>query len=447
MIALYGYSREEMLKMNVADLVLPEDREKSQVFFKTLKKNGSYDKYDGRFYDKKGDLKYIEVSSKAFYNDAGEMIGSRDIIRDVTEKKKIEAQLIDSEQKFRTVVTNSEAIIFILDKNGVFTLSEGKGLKALGLKPGEVVGESVFELYGDYPDIIHAVKLALEGTASKVIAKVGDLYYDTFYSPYFCPEGCQGVIGLSMDITERIQKEEELVKARKQAEESDQLKTAFLANLSHEIRTPMNAILGFSALMGNDGLSTEDRAMYLEIVQSKGNELLQLLTDMINVSKIEAGIISLNKEYVNVNQILSEFVTVAEHQVAERNRSGISIRHSMPEEEVIIYNDENKLRQVLNNLLQNAIKFTEEGFIELGYSKENGEIRFYMKDSGIGIDAREKELVFERFRQVNDALNRSAGGTGLGLYICKTLVTHMGGKIWVESAPNYGSTFYFSLPA
>ena len=129
-----------------------------------------------------------------------------------TKKTRVELELINSEQKFRTIVTNSEAIVFILDGKGVFTLSEGKGLKALGLKPGEVVGASVFDLYKDNPDILDAVTKALKGTSSKLIIQVGNLHFDTFYSPYLSPSGnCIGVIGLSVDITDRIKKEEEVL--------------------------------------------------------------------------------------------------------------------------------------------------------------------------------------------------------------------------------------------
>ena len=244
----------------------------------------------------------------------------------------------------------------------------------------------------------------------------------------------------------RCRKEEELENARKKAEESDHLKSAFLANLSHEIRTPMNAILGFSALLGDGKIEVEDRNSYLEIVQTKGNELLQMLTDMINISKIEAGVISLNRESFDLKNLLKEFVKVTEQELIIRNRKGVEIRHSIPEEDLFLINDQYKLRQILNNLIQNATKFTREGHIELGYTRESEKVILYVRDSGIGIKQEEAEIIFERFRKLDDPLSRNAGGTGLGLYISKTLITHMGGEIWVESSPGEGSAFFLSLP-
>lgn len=447
MTDLAGFSRDEMLKMIVGELVQAEDIESYKAFFSQLHEQGSYTGFTGKFIDKHGSLKHIEISSKAFYDDHGEIAGSRNIIRDVTDKKRIETELINSEQKFRTVITNSEAIIFILDEEGVFTLSEGKGLKALGLKPGEVVGASVFDLYKDNEDILDAVAKALEGTSSKLIIQVGNLHYDTFYSPYRCPTGkCIGVIGLSVDITERIKKEEELELAKKKAEEADHLKSAFLANVSHEIRTPMNAILGFSSLLAGDKLSVEEKKTYAQVVQSKGDELLQMLTDLIDISKIEAGIISVIRAPINVNKLLAEYITFAKQELVTRKIHDVEIIQSIPAQVVRISSDEAKVRQILNNLLVNAIKFTKEGSIEIGFGLEEKQLVIYVRDTGIGISPEQHEVIFDRFSQLDNDYSHTTGGTGLGLYVSKTLIKLLDGQIWLESSPGKGSTFYFSLP-
>jgi len=447
MTELSGFSREDMLKMNVRNLVQADDIESSNAFFSQLHEQGSYTGYTSRFIDKHGSLKHIEINSKVFYDDNGELAGSRDIIRDVTDKKRIETELINSEQRFRTVITNSEAIVFILDEEGVFTLSEGKGLQALGLKPGEVVGASVFDLYKDNPDILDAVAKALEGTSSKLIVQVGNLHFDTFYSPYRCPTGeCIGVIGLSVDITDRIKKEEELELARKKAEESDHLKSAFLANMSHEIRTPMNAILGFSSLLVGDKLSMEEKKTYAKVVQSKGDELLQMLTDLIDISKIEAGIISVTSAPINVNKLLAEYITFAQQELVIRKIHSVKIINSIPEQVVIIESDEAKVRQILNNLLVNAIKFTKEGSIEFGFSPEEEQLIIYVRDTGIGISPEQHEVIFDRFSQLDNDYSHTTGGTGLGLYVSKTLIKLLDGHIWLESSEGKGTTFYFSLP-
>ncbi len=447
MTQLSGFSREEMLEMHVGEFLPDEDVERFKKFFSHLYKAGSYAGYAGKFIDKLGSLKDIEISSKAFYEKNGKIIGSRNIIRDVTEKKKIEQELVNSEQKFRTVITNSEAIIFILDSKGTFTLSEGKGLKALGLNPGEVVGASVFELYRDNQDIVDAVELALNGTSNKLITQVGNLHYDTFYSPYLNPNGeCIGVIGLSVDISERIKKEEELELARRKAEESDHLKSAFMANMSHEIRSPMNVILGFSSLLAGDNLSPDDKKKYAKIVESKGDELLQMLTDLIDISKIEAGISSVSRSPVNLNKLLSEYILVAQQELVVRNIHNVEITQSIPDREVKVVSDEPKIRQILNNLLVNAIKFTRQGSIEFGFTANKNQAVVYVRDTGIGISPEDQDIIFERFRQVDDDYDHSTSGTGLGLYISKTLIRLMGGQIWLESVPGSGSTFFFSLP-
>lgn len=167
---------------------------------------------------------------------------------------------------------------------------------------------------------------------------------------------------------------------------------------------------------------------------------------MIDISKIEAGVISLNKEQLSLNLLLDEFLIVAQQELVIRDRSGVEIKQAFPEDEVTIFTDPFKLRQILNNLLTNAIKFTSEGSIEIGFTLESNQVCIFVRDTGIGIRQQQQDIIFERFRQVDDAMNRNSGGTGLGLYISKTLIKHMGGDIWVKSSPGEGSTFTFSLP-
>ncbi len=251
------------------------------------------------------------------------------------------------------------------------------------------------------------------------------------------------------DITERLSFIENLKLAKSEAEESDRLKTAFLANMSHEIRTPMNSIIGFSNLLNDSDLKQDKKDQYLQHIFQSSNLLLNLIDDIIDISKIEAGQITINLQICNLNETIKDLFFSAKE--THKNKS-IELRLNLPKDSdaYIVKTDPYRLRQVLTNLLGNAIKFTDSGYVEIGYALRNSDqkavVEFFVKDSGIGIPKEKQNIIFDRFRQVDDSRSRKYGGTGLGLAISKRLVDLLGGNIWVESEPNKGSEFYFSLP-
>ncbi|MGC8865458.1 MAG: transporter substrate-binding domain-containing protein [Bacteroidales bacterium] len=254
---------------------------------------------------------------------------------------------------------------------------------------------------------------------------------------------------LEEELKKRKQIEAELIKAREKAEESDRLKSAFLSNMSHELRTPMNAIIGFSELLADPDTSPEEKKDYYELVNVNANILLNLINDIIDISKIEAGQMEIQREPVRVNSLLSSLYENFMQELKVRKKSDISLELVMPEsEDFYVLADEIRLSQVITNLVVNAIKFTREGFIRYGYILEKGkqEVNFFVKDTGPGISPEKQQIIFERFRQAEEGLNRRYEGAGLGLFICRNLVTLMGGKIWLESELGKGSTFWFSLP-
>jgi signal transduction histidine kinase/ActR/RegA family two-component response regulator len=250
---------------------------------------------------------------------------------------------------------------------------------------------------------------------------------------------------LAFQIKEKDKQALELVKAKEKAEESDHLKSAFLANMSHEIRTPMNGIHGFASLLERPNLSNDKQNEYLKIIQESGNRMLNIINDIVNISKIESGHMEVNMKESNINEQIKYIYTFFKPEIKEKGIH-LSFKSPLPYKEAVIVTDREKLFAILTNLLKNAIKYTDRGFIDFGYIKKEDLIEFYVKDTGIGILPEKQEQVFERFTQADASSINSLGGTGLGLSITKAYVKMLGGKIWVTSEINKGSTFYFTLP-
>jgi len=237
----------------------------------------------------------------------------------------------------------------------------------------------------------------------------------------------------------------ELGKAIVHAEESDRLKSAFLTNMSHEIRTPMNGILGFAGLLKEPGLTGNDQQKYIAIIEKSGARMLNIINDIIDISKVEAGQMEIMISDTCINEQIEYIYTFFKPQ-AESKGIELTYKNTLPEKESIIKTDHEKIYAILTNLVKNAVKFTNAGSIEVGYEKKGWFIEFYVKDTGIGISREQKEIVFKRFRQANDTMTRNYEGAGLGLSISKAYVEMLGGKIWVESEEGKGSVFYFTIP-
>ena len=253
-----------------------------------------------------------------------------------------------------------------------------------------------------------------------------------------------------MEINQKLEEQKaELKKAKERAEESDRLKTAFLANMSHEIRTPMNGIMGFSQILKDQEHPREKQRKFLDIIHSRTKHLLQIINDIVDVSKIEANQLSLNPQHFYLNDMLQELYNnyLDELRNTQKKQLQLNVSIGLNRDRSYIKSDENRIRQIMHNLLSNAIKFTPEGEIEFGYEhRSDNMLLFYVKDSGIGISPDKQELIFERFRQANDSEQKNNDGTGLGLTISQSLVKLLGGNMWVESQKGAGSVFYFTLP-
>jgi PAS domain S-box-containing protein len=304
------------------------------------------------------------------------------------------------------------------------------------------------------PDILKPVwkeryDIALNGQhfifEDRIDIGTSHVFIEVAMNPILIGEKIIGASFHGKNITERKLNELELIKAKEKAEESDRLKSAFLANMSHEIRTPMNSILGFSELLMNDDLAVDKRAKYFEILNNNGKRLLNLINDIVDISKIDVQQFTLNYTYFNLNTLIDNLKSQFEISPLRKNISFIATKQ-LNDERSFIKADNTRLAQVFANLLENALKFTENGTIEIGYTTNDAEIQFFVKDSGIGINKKDQDLIFERFGQSDNHDNKAIEGTGLGLSISKGIIEAMGGKIWVESEPYKGATFYFTMP-
>ena len=244
-------------------------------------------------------------------------------------------------------------------------------------------------------------------------------------------------------------KKEELQKAMDEANKHDQLISAFLANMSHEIRTPINAILGFAQLLNLQGTTEEEKKKFVTIIINSGFQLIDLINDILEVSKIDVGKVHINKKAFALNGFMKD--QFESFQLLKKADSKIEYTMKLgAEDDFTIFTDQGKLHQILNNLLSNAVKFTHYGSVELGYAiDKNGKsgCEFYVRDTGIGIPVQHQEIIFDRFMRIENKQEREYRGTGLGLHISKKLIKLLGGNLWLESTEGKGSCFYFTLPS
>ena len=242
---------------------------------------------------------------------------------------------------------------------------------------------------------------------------------------------------INFDITQLKETEQMLIKAKEKAEEADRLKSAFLANMSHEIRTPLNAIVGFSSML-EEAEDQEEKHQYITIIEDNNKLLLQLISDILDLSKIEAGTFDIIPERVNAKQLCNDLFQAMQMKTSPQVE--LRLKDNLPE--LTFISDKNRLYQVLLNFVTNALKFTSEGSITIDYKIDGNEVKFSVQDTGMGIEPEKQEAIFTRFVKLNSFIP----GTGLGLPICQSIVTQLGGKIGVESEPGRGACFWFTHP-
>jgi PAS domain S-box-containing protein len=377
-----------------------------------------------------------------------------EIFIDITERKLDETKLREREIQYQNLANSGLSLIWTSDTDKLCNYFNKQWLKFTGRTIEQELGNGWTE--GIHPDdfdfCLATYIAAFEKEESfemeyRLRHSSGEYRWllDMGTPNYNSTGEFIGYIGNCFDINNRKLTEAELVKAKENAEESDRLKSAFLANMSHEIRTPMNGILGFSELLKEPNLNGEEQQKYIRIIEKSGARMLNIINDIVDISKIEAGLMKIDKKESNINDQIEYIYTFFKPEVETKGLK-LSFKTSLTAKEAIINTDREKLYAIFTNLVKNAIKYTEKGSIELGYIVKNNFLEFYVKDTGIGIPANRQEAIFERFIQADISDLQARQGAGLGLAITKSYIEMQGGKIWVVSEEGIGSCFYFTLP-
>ncbi len=384
---------------------------------------------------------WTEVVSRYIINHNTGNLEVHAVMRNITERKKIEKEINEKSQMLGGILANMPVVVFRVDQNGIITQSTGAGLKKMGLFDNQAINVNIFEVYHEFAPEFHK---ALDDEPQVFISS--GLYNDGkewfFQNYFFLDESTSGLIGFGLDITEQVV-------AKKAAEEASKIKGEFLANISHEIRTPMNAIIGFTEIL-KGSISDEIQKKYLENIVSSGKTLLALINDILDLSKVESGKLELELSPVNIMDVFAETRDIFSQKLQEKNLDlQIIVDPSLPKEIIL---DEIRCRQIFLNLLSNAIKFTDKGYIRL--TAKPGEIKesiqymdliFTVEDTGIGVPLEEQSLIFEAFTQQKGQSHSKYGGTGLGLAISNRLVKLMNGSISIKSEVGKGSIFQIIL--
>ncbi len=446
-LQILNYTAEELKFVPSASL-WADPREREEMI-KLLKTKGHATDFECNMLNKQGEIKKC-VMSMHLYPETGMIEGS---IQDITERKMAEEARRESEERYRAVISNAPLIAFIIDPQGVFTLSEGKALKNLGLQPGQVVGQSAFDIYRNYPAIIAAIKNSLSGQPTRNETEVEGTVFDVIYSPIFNAEGTVvKVIGVANDITIRKQAEKKILHLnveleKRVRERTEQLQNAnkemeaFNYSVSHDLRAPLRGIDGWSqALLEDYQDQLDEQAQeYIHRVRAETQRMGHLIDDMLQLSRLTR--VEMTKKQVNLSAIAQA--------IAERLKQHEPQRqiHFNIQTDLCAECDSHLMEAALANLLENAFKFTSKcaaAQITLGQTEVEGERAFFIRDNGAGFDMNYAQKLFGAFQRMHK--ESEFPGTGIGLATVQRIIHRHGGRIWAESKIGLGTTFYFTLP-
>jgi signal transduction histidine kinase len=376
--------------------------------------------------------------------------------KDITTEKEDRLKLKESEQNFRALYDNVSLGVAMFSDEGVllsaneafFIQIKKKELKKIDFRKHDFLEYFKEVQTAIFSDFFNVVELGNSLEKEYVVRYKDEEKTDTYLWVHFIPllkrNRVHKVFVILSDITNRKLLEKELIKAKYQAEEADKLKSSFLANMSHEIRTPLNAIVGFTDILTDENLDDEDKREFAEIIKTSSDHLLHVINSILDISKIETGQVKLFEEQFLLNELLEEVYGMYYPMLRKK---GVELRKNIKDETVVVKTDMVKLRQILINLIDNAFKYTKDGYVEVGY-RVLGEkdVELYVEDTGAGIADVMHHKIFDQFRQVETTLQPQLGGVGLGLAIVKGYVTKMGGTVNVSSLLGEGSIFTVTLP-
>lgn len=394
-----------------------------------------------------------QISSMVqFKNDEKKLFLEQKRVRD-SEKQRADGLEKELKRAYQALEQSPVSII-ITDIEGNILYCNPKVIMLSGYSPEELYGQNsrIFssgetkkEVYQNMWETILSGKEWRGEFHNKM--KDGTLYWESvLISPLFDSEGnIINFLAVKEDLTEWKKMVKEMEVTKMQAQESDRLKSAFLMNVTHEIRTPMNAILGFSDLLKTTGEGDKDHQEFAEIIENSGHRLLNSLNELIEIAKIEAGQTEISNSVINLNEQIDSIYSFFKSEIKGKGLKFIFETH-LPDKKAMILTDAKKLSFVLVHLINNAVRYSERGKIEVGYVEKGGYLEFFVKDNGPGISEEKRKIIFEKFRKSNDSALNTHQGMGLGLTISKAFVEMLKGRIWVESEKGKGAKFYFTIP-
>ena len=459
LLRIGGYSYDEFIKLNSEDITHPDDLV-NEIELRKLLKEGKKESYriNKRMKCKNGTYKWVDTLVTTKRNSSGNLNGFLVMVIDISERIEIDNRLKQNEKRLSIAIEGANIGTWDWDLKTNKVHTNALWMSKLGYQANDIVHDMEWWLENADPtDVERCKALMISHINGDQMIYQAELRVKNKKGNYFWIQDNAKVIerdtegnplrisGIHIDISEIKKTEKELIIAKEKAEESNQLKSEFLHNMSHEIRTPMNGIIGFSELLSGVEDNPEKQHYYTTIIQNSSKQLLRIIDDILEISRLDTKQIKLNQEEFSLNNFILELFSVFDLKSKERNIP-IYVKNSLSDLESVIVTDKTKLHKIISNLLENALKFTNKGFIELGYYIKQETLILYVKDTGIGIDKKNKEKIFERFSQETNDVASSHGGLGLGLSISKENARLLGGSISLESEKGKGATFYVHLP-